>query len=275
MKTIPVSLILAGLLGPICASGQTPGDPPPPGRGDPTKRPPHRPFVESWKMADKDGDGFISREEFAAMPRVQNLPEDKRRQLFERLDKNQDGKLGRDEIMRPGRQPDGQHPHLRRLWELDVDKSGGISFQEFKAGLLFQKLPPERQLEIFRRLDTDGDGVITPQDRPKPPQRPEPGARQRRGEGPQAPNADENRPERQRMNPLRLLKQLDKDGDGAVTFQEFRAWPQVSDLSEDDQEARFNAMDRNKDLKLTPEDFPAPPPRRPEPGNPPPADPGR
>lgn len=269
MKTIPVSLILAGLLAPICANAQSPEDsPPPPGRDGPGKRPTHRPFVEAWKKADTDGDGFLSREEFAAMPRVQNLPDDKRPQLFDRLDKNKDGKLSHNELFRHDRQPDDQRPAARRLWELDADKNGGVSFEEFKAGPLFQKLPAERQTEIFRRLDTDGDGVISPKDKPQPPKRPEGGKRPGRGDGP-PPGP---RPDGQRMNPERMLKQLDKDGNGSVSFDEFRAGPQAGGLTEDELEDRFEAMDRNKDLKLTREDFPPPPPRGPAPQ---PVDPGQ
>jgi Ca2+-binding EF-hand superfamily protein len=257
MKTIPVSLILAGLLAPLCVNAQSPeGSSPPPGRDGPGKRQPHRPFMEAWKKADKDGDGFLSRGEFDAMPRIQSLPEDKRQRLFERLDNNKDGKLAHGELSRHDRQPDGPRPPLRRLAELDADKSGGVSFEEFKTGPLFQKLPAGRQTEIFRRLDTDGDGVITPKDKPEPPMRPDRGPRPGRGEGP-PPGGP--RPEASRMNPERMLQQLDKDGDGAVTFDEFRAGPQAERLSEDEQEDRFEALDRNKDLKLTPEDFPPPP----------------
>lgn len=257
MKTIPVSLILAGVLAPLCATAQTPDTPPPtPERAGSGKREPHRPVLELWKKADKDGDGSLTREEFNAMPRVQNLPDDKRQRLFERLDNNQDGKLTPGELLRHERQDDGSRAPLHRLAALDTDKSGGVSLVEFQAGPLFQKLPAERQMEIFRRLDTDGDGVITPKDRPEPRMKPD--GRPGRGEG-QPPGGP--RPDSGRMHPERMLRQLDKDGDGAVSFDEFRAGPQASALSEDEQEDRFEAMDRNKDQKLTPEDL-SPPPGR-------------
>lgn len=255
MKTIPVSLIVAGLLVPVIAKAQTPGKPQgDPGRDGAAWRERQRQFAEAWKTADKDGDGFISREEFDAMPRIGNLPEDKRPQIFERLDKNADGKLSRDELKRSG----GHRPPMPRLAELDTDQSGGVSLEEFRAGRMFQKLPPERQAELFQRLDSDRDGEITPKDHPRPPFRPEQGKPHPR-HGPGKPG--------EQPDPRRLIRQLDKDGDGALSFEEFRAGPMVRDLSEDAQEDRFESMDQNGDQKLTPEDFPPPPPHG---GNPPP-----
>jgi Ca2+-binding EF-hand superfamily protein len=82
--------------------------------------------------------------------------------------------------------------------------------------------------------------------------KPEDGMRPKRGDGPP-------RPDGQRMNPERMLRQLDKNADGTVTFDEFRAGPQAGGLSEDELEDRFEAMDKNGDQKLTKEDFPPPP----------------
>ena len=51
-----------------------------------------------WKLADTNGDGVLSREEFFAMKRIALLPQDKREELFKRLDKNGDGVLSREEL---------------------------------------------------------------------------------------------------------------------------------------------------------------------------------
>ncbi|RYD23427.1 MAG: hypothetical protein EOP88_04265 [Verrucomicrobiaceae bacterium] len=241
MKTIPVSFLLAGMLLPAVCLAQPPE---PPGAPSPGKKERHedgkRPFSEAWKAADKDGDGFISASEFAAMPRIENLPEEKRNNIFKRLDKNEDGKLGQDELSRMGGKGHDKHEPMKRLWELDADKSGGISFEEFKAGQVFQKLPPEKQQAIFKRIDTDGDGLITPKDRPERP---------KKGDG-----------DRER-GPEKMNRKLDTNGDGALSFEEFRAGPSVKDLTEDQQEDRFELLDRNKDLKISPEDFPPPRPK--------------
>ena len=131
---------------------------------------------------------------------------------------------------------------MKRLWELDADKSGGISLAEFKAGEVFKKLPPEKQDAVFHRLDTDGDGVITPKDKPEPPfRRPK-----KEGEGGE-------------KGPDQINRKLDTNADGALSFEEFRVGPAVKNLTEDQQEERFEALDRNGDLKISSEDFPSPP----------------
>ena len=88
-------------------AGSTPGPRPGDGGG---KRGLQRPFVEAWKAADTNHDGFLSKDEFDVMPRIQNLPEEKRLHLFNRLDKDQDGKLSREELGRMGKPREGQGP---------------------------------------------------------------------------------------------------------------------------------------------------------------------
>jgi Ca2+-binding EF-hand superfamily protein len=254
MKTIPVSLIVATLLVPVVVSAQTRGGSSGPlhGGGD-GKRDGPRPFLEAWKAADTDSDGSLSETEFSGLPRMQRIPEEKRGILFKRLDKNTDGKLDREELGQMSRGHDGQGPPMQRLWELDADRSGGVSFEEFKAGRLHTKLDPEKQQALFRRLDSNGDGFITPADRPEPPfRRDGDGPQQKRGSGGQT---DGPRPESRQM-----IRQLDQNQDGALSFEEFRVGPVVKGLTEDEQEERFEALDKDHDLKISGKDFPPPTP---------------
>jgi Ca2+-binding EF-hand superfamily protein len=254
MKTIPVSFLAAGMLLPVVCLAQPPAppkDPPPNEKRE--RRGMDRPFGEGLKAADSNHDGRISEEEFAAMPRIANLPEEKRGNLFKRLDKNGDGSLGRDELDHMGKPREGEGQPMARLWELDTDKSGGVSFEEFKGGRFFMRLPPEKQEAVFKRLDTDKDGVITPKDRPEPAFRRPDGKEHRKG-------PDGENPER-RDDSGRPTPRLDLNGDGALSFEEFRAGPAVKDLTEDEQEKRFERLDRNGDLKISEKDFPPSPPR--------------
>ena len=264
MKTTPISLMIAGLLFPtLCRAEPGKDKPGPPNDVKGLRHGPLRPAIERWKMADTDHDGFISKAEFDAMPRIQNLPDEKRADLFTRLDKDGDSKLSREELGSIGKDREGPDGHrMQRLWELDTDKSGGISFEEFQLGEFFKKLSPEKQQAVFKRLDTNGDGVISPSDRPEPPFKHPDGNRGPNGKD--GRNSDGDGPP---DGPGRINKKLDTNGDGALSFEEFRLGQAVKNLTEDQQEDRFELLDRNHDQKISPEDFPPPSPK---PDGPPP-----
>jgi Ca2+-binding EF-hand superfamily protein len=227
---------------------------------------PERHFGKGWRQADADKDGSLTLEEFSHLPRIQNLPEEKRAHIFARFDKNKDGILSPDEmkVMMPRPPYEGSHAARMRFRELDTDKSGGVTFVELKAGELFKKLPVEKLEALFARLDTDKDGEITLKDRPAGPRHGpgRPDRPDRRDKESKVDRLDkggkggENRPPR---DPRQMLKELDKNGDGSVSFEEFRKAPPVRDLGEDAQEDRFEALDKNGDKKLDEGDFPVPP----------------
>jgi Ca2+-binding EF-hand superfamily protein len=295
MKPIHLHLLAAGALVPMVTFAQPrngPGGPGGPGPGPGPVAPrnaPLQPFAESWLKADPDKDGFITREEFDQLPRLTNVADDKRKRLFQRLDKDEDGRLSRDELTRLRKTPENTAQPMKRLWELDTDKSGGVDFEEFKTGHMFMKLNPERQKAVFDRLDTNHDGTITPADRPVPPhlrkpnggQPPQPNGG---GDAPPPPpgGRDARNPDRPHQGPGGPpqggrgpnLRTLDQNGDGEVNFEEFRQAPANQRLDEDEQEDRFEALDRDGDLKLSGKELsptqegarPGPPPARPQPG---------
>ncbi len=207
-------------------------------RSDRGFRPNPRHGRESWTTSDLDGDGKISQDEFSRMPRISDLPEEKRNGLFARLDTNGDGFLDGEELGRV-RRPGGPGPHrgMRRIWQLDLDKSGGVSFEEFEKSEFFKKLPPGKRREIFDRLDTNGDGQLNPDDRPQPPQG-------RRGGRPAHAHG--------------FFPEFDTDRDNRLSFEEFRKMPPASGLGEDEQEDRFEAMDKDGDRFLSREEFTPP-----------------
>lgn len=226
-----------------------------------------RQMAEGWRGADKDGDGKVSRAEFGVVVRIAQLSEEKKDAIFKRLDKDGDGQVSGEELERLVRVPevregrggnkevkeprdgkggsvvppppggqgppgprDGQGPRgprVPRLDELDTDKSGGISLEEFRAGEIFKKLPVERQAAMFRRLDSDGDGQVTPKDRP---------TWGRYGGG---------------MVELRpLFEAHDGDKDGGLSPEEFGRLPWMNALPEVQRGEWFGRLDGNRDGKV-------------------------
>ena len=235
MKTTTVSLIVAC----ACVTGlqgeeRNPGSDRAMNRHDER----HQAFSKTWKQADQNGDGVITREEFDQMPRLQKLPNDQRERLFKRLDKNQDGQMGKDEIRRILEKPRHRDGLMTRIWELDTDKSGGISFEEFQQGRMVQKIDLEKQKAIFGRLDEDGDGVVTPKDKPKRPR-----------------DRPEGKRDQHRMPPHVMLRRLDANRDGSVSLEEFQQDPAIQQLAPQVQQRRYDRADKNGDGKLSEEDF--------------------
>lgn len=191
-----------------------------------------------WGKLDVDQDGLLSFSEFQSLPRLARLPEEKQRGLFERFDKNNDGSLTRGELRESRRE--GAQERRRRLMELDVDGSGGVCLEEFRKGEMFANIDPKRIETMFRRLDTDGDGEISPKDRPEP------------RDGQRKPkNWQGERPGLHR----RIFERLDADKSGTLDFEQFRQAHGPSAMDEDAQEALFLRLDIDKDKRISLEEF--------------------
>lgn len=218
----------------------------------------HKRGGKGWRQADADNDGKLTRSEFDTLSRIQKLPEEKRARIFNRLDKDQDGILSGEELRMLMQGPQGAgRAAMMRFRELDTDKSGGVSLAELKAGELFRKLPPEKQEILFRRLDTDGDGEITPRDKPSG-RRDGPDRNRKEGRPDKESGEEKAMDERPARELSRMLKELDDNRDGSISFEEFRKSPRIRDLGEDAQEDRFEALDKNNDKKLDEADFSRP-----------------
>jgi len=122
---------------------------------------------DMFSKMDQNGDGVITADEFFASPRMERLPQEQRDKLFARIDLDGDGKVTPEEIRQMRRET--HERQIREFRALDTDNSGGLSYEEFSLGKFFSKLPEEKRKQIFIRMDTNGDGEITPEDRPEGP----------------------------------------------------------------------------------------------------------
>lgn len=99
--------------------------------------------VQLLRRADTNGDGAVTRTEFAAM----------RERLFAKLDRNHDGYLTADDQSQRRLRRRGSGEKLQQAMQgLDRDGDGRVSRDEFVNGPTL----------MFDRADTDGDGTISP-----------------------------------------------------------------------------------------------------------------
>jgi Ca2+-binding EF-hand superfamily protein len=181
-----------------------------------------RPGSEFFDRADRDGDGRVSFAEFQALPRLTRLPLAQQRQLFSRLDKDGNGWIEAGELPRMRGRRGGGGPLSLRKFDRDGDEA--LDWPEFLETALSRRLPEERRRAFFDRLDRNGDGLLSSADRPG----------WRRGGPP----------------PGTGFGFLDADGDGRVSFEEFRAARRHRDRPVDRLRVQFDSLDRNGDRHL-------------------------
>lgn len=120
-------------------------------------------------------EGPLTFEKFAEQPRVAKLPPQAQRDLFERMDRNDDGKIdkedrrfnegGRPPRARGKERPGGPPSH----GEIDRNKDGKVTFEEFQNAPFHKGKNEDEVEDLFESLDRNGDAVLTPDERPEKP----------------------------------------------------------------------------------------------------------
>jgi Ca2+-binding EF-hand superfamily protein len=212
-----------------------------PGKGDGPKAP----KLEELRAADTDQDHRVARTEFEAQfPQAPPA-------AFERMDKNKDGYLDRQDFQAAtgdkgtpakddsrkmaGKKDEGSRAYLAKLIrDNDVNHDGQVTRDELLAA------KPGFPASMFSTLDSNGDGVLAQTDVDSSPAREKQGKNDAAGAAPSGRastgNDEKKRPE------------LDVNQDGKITFEEARqVLPEFS-------RERFDARDRNGDGVLSKDD---------------------
>ncbi|MCC6144617.1 MAG: EF-hand domain-containing protein [Candidatus Hydrogenedentes bacterium] len=176
-------------------------------------------MADRLRKADTDGDKAVSKEEFGkAFPKARD-------DAFGRMDTNKDGKLTPEDRTAGGGQ--GRMDMMKRMKAADKDQDGAVSEEEYKAA--FPNAPANR----FKTLDRNGDGKLTPADRPEQGAKP----------GAAAAGQAEGKGIRH------LIEDADSDKDGSVTYEELTA--KKAGFPKE----QFDRLDRNDDGKLSKADM--------------------
>lgn len=202
---------------------------------------------ELFEQLDSNSDRVVAAEE---------VP-DAGRAAFKKLlavgDKNHDGKLEAEEFRALIAKAAGAFGRAgmprERFAALDKNGDGKVSKDEF-AG------PPAR----FAQLDADHDGFVTRQEAGGPGMPPGgPGALPPRLKA-MDKNNDGKVSRDEFTGPAPRFDRIDADGDGYLTLQEVRQFAARAAAASPGQGAfaRFDAIDKNKDGKISREEFPGP-----------------
>ncbi len=113
---------------------------------------------KQFKNLDLDQSGSLSFEEISALPFLVKSEVRERKRIFRRLDRNKNQQIERFELR-----------VRHRRWEFDfakhdTDHSQGLDYVEFSSISWCKRLPEHRCQLLFKRIDTNHDNQISPEE---------------------------------------------------------------------------------------------------------------
>lgn len=210
----------------------------------------HRNAKAAWPIADKDGNGQLTPEEFEAFCKDLKITPEQAKSLFPKIDAdNKDGiseeefinVFGVDvpELKRRARKKYG--PPNDSFKAMDKNGDGKLQPKEFEEGCKAMDIPPEQAAKLFPQIDKDQSGDIDLEEW---------------GEA-MGMNKDDLRHAifDKLGKPEDALKKMDTDGDGVVSPEEMKEGLKAAGLTPEEAEAMMKEMDTDGDGKLSPEEF--------------------
>ena len=177
----------------------------------------------SFDKLDEDNDGFLSFTEFTASERLAKLDTEKRRALFNFLDRNKDGKVQRLEL--GPRHSDRLEALRDNFKSLDVDQNNRLSFDEFINDDVMQNKGLDERRTVFKHLDRNQDGFIVLDELKKSP--------------------------RFKMKIALDFKKNDEDESGTLNYSEYATLPFVSKFDDLRKRKHFEYMDADEDGEIS------------------------
>ncbi|MGO7958748.1 EF-hand domain-containing protein [Rhizobium leguminosarum] len=183
---------------------------------------------------DSDGDGYVSKAEFAAA-RPSDVTEDQANTLFDSFDSESTGSLSVDALAEAMSAQQSQRPGggdlASLLSDLDTDGDGSISKDEFVAGRP-SDVTEDQAGTLFDSFDSEGAGSLSVDALTEAMS----AEQSQRSEGPPPPPPAEDDQSQS------LLSDLDTNGDGLVTLDEFMAG-KPEDVTESQASQLFSLLD--------------------------------
>lgn len=129
------------------------------------KPPPPRWMVgltKDFNALDADKNKGLDFFEFSKSPHMAKFNEDDRTRMFKSLDRNKDQRIQLDEISgHPGHKLRRPHGEID-LKTYDANQSGGLDYEEYSNLPWREGFPDEIRIKIFKKMDLNNDGEVSP-----------------------------------------------------------------------------------------------------------------